>query len=76
MNNAVIEFLFKYHRGVIAPMPAGKDIPCVEEKYVYSANLKLSQDGFTMSKELIDACLKASGPYYAHGLFEGCSGSQ
>lgn len=60
MNNAVIEFLFKYHRGVIAPMPAGKDIPCVEEKYVYSANLKLSQDGFTMSKELIDACLKAS----------------
>lgn len=60
MNNAVIEFLFKYHRGVIAPMPASKGIPCVEEKYVYSANLKLSQDGFTMSKELIDACLKAS----------------
>lgn len=60
MNNTVIEFLFKYHRGVIAPMPAGKDILCVEEKYVYSANLKLSQDGFTMSKELIDACLKAS----------------
>lgn len=60
MNNTVIEFLFKYHRGVVVPMPAGKGIPCVEEKYVYSANLKLSQDGFTMSKELIDACLKAS----------------
>lgn len=60
MNNAVTEFLFKYHRGAIPPAPAAKHTPVVEARCVYSANLKLAQDGFTMSQELIDACLKAS----------------
>lgn len=59
MNRVITEFLFKYHRGAVAPVPVNDGV-CVDERYVYSANLKLSQDGFTMSKELLDACLKAS----------------
>lgn len=60
MNHKIPDFLFKYNRGAIAPVPAADGEVTVEERYVYSANLKLSQDGFTMSRELIDACLKAS----------------
>lgn len=60
MNHEIFDFLFKYNRGAVIPVAASeKEIP-VDKKYVYSANLKLSQEGFTMSKELLEACLNTT----------------
>lgn len=60
MNYDIFEFLFKYHRGAIAPLKAKENENVIDKKYVYSANIKLSQEGYTMSKELIEACLQTT----------------
>lgn len=54
------DFTFRHHRGVMAPPAALDKDTVVAEEMVATANLKLAPYGYTMAKDLLDACLKAS----------------
>ena len=48
---------FKAHRGVVPPMSAKEGKELVEKRIVCSGNMKLTSYGYTMTRELFEACL-------------------
>lgn len=50
---------FAHHRGIVPPMPAQEGKKAVEKRYVCSANMKLTEYGYIMARDLFDACCKA-----------------
>lgn len=48
---------FKAHRGVVPPTPAKEGEELVEKRIVCSGNMKLTSYGYTMTRELFEACL-------------------
>lgn len=50
----------RHHRGIPAPNKAVEGETPVERLYVCSANMKLAQYGYSMTKELFEACLQTT----------------
>lgn len=59
-QSATDSFTLSRHRGVVGPAAAEDQKDVVSQEEVATANLKLAPYGFTMSKELLDACFAAS----------------
>lgn len=54
------QYAMKHHRGVIPPVPTQESEQRILPEMVITANLRLAANGYTMSKDLLNACMEAT----------------